>query len=463
MNGKDAENKGDLCSAEREKQGINAEEAVSKTDGKKPGSALLEAAEYVEAVLSAQQVSAVLRTPIPSGRKRHLSLPAAGESDLKKIRSDDLSVSGEEDDKCDADRQAAHNANAGSRNFVRARRNLLTKQDDDSRSNNSFETEKILAAMGELRVGLEQKIEGINRSNSEKFEAMTAEIEKTRMDFNKRIEGLAKKVETQVMKSITKTVETKINSLKTGTEKKIEKLQKTCDLTNKKVLKLKETTLATMKEEMGDELDELHKKLNKLETTVSETRQSNNMQNDQADRKRNIVIRNLDEREHENVLLRANNVISEGLKLRNISFESATRKISRNNSKPGIIIATCKTDQDKESIMSVKRELKNSSRYQKVFVENDLPPGQRKLNSNLRTIVNTIGRDKLLFKGSRILPAETGQGAEYEYGYTGTDYQGRRVEEENRSYEYDRMRNRGNNGRDDRYRGQQGGYRNGEK
>ena len=129
---------------------------------------------------------------------------------------------------------------------------------------------------------------------------------------------------------------------------------------------------------MGDELDdldELHKKLNKLETTVSETRQSNSMQNDQADRKRNIVIRNLDE--HENVLLRANNVISEGLKLRNISFESATRKISRNNSKPGIIIATCKTDQDKESIMIVKRELKNSSRYQKVFVENDLPPGQR--------------------------------------------------------------------------------------
>ena len=331
---------------------------------------------------------------------------------------------------------------------MRARRNLLTKQDADSRSNSSFETEKILAAMGELRVGLEQKIEGMNKSNSEKFEAMTAEIEKTRMDFNKRIEGLAKKVETQVMKSITKTVETKINSLKTGTEKKVDKLQKACDLTNKK--------------EMGDELDELHKKLNKLETTVSETRQSNSMQNDQADRKRNIVIRNLDEREHENVLQRTNNVISEGLKLRNISFESATRKISRNNSKPGIIIATCKNDQDKESIMSVKRELKNSSRYQKVFVENDLPPGQRKLNSNLRIIVNTIGRDKLLFKGSRILPAETGQGAEYEYGYAGTDYQGRRVEKENRSYEYDRGRNRGNNGRDDRYLGQQGGYRNDE-
>ena len=106
------------------------------------------------------------------------------------------------------------------------------------------------------------------------------------------------------------------------------KLQKACELTNKKVLKLEETTMTTMKEELGDEIqfDELHKKVSNLENTVLESRQTINLQNIQADRRRNIVIRNLEEREYVNVLQRADRVVSEGLKLSNILFASEPEK-----------------------------------------------------------------------------------------------------------------------------------------
>lgn len=419
------------------------------------GSTLLEAAEYVEAVMSSQQVSAILRTPMPSGRKRHLSLPAVGESDMKKMKSDNLSVHGEQDE---SDENSLNDSSDGSdggineRGFVRARRNLLlSKKGNGTASGSSFETDRILAAMGDLRVGLENKMEDMNRSNSEKFEAMKTEIEKARMDFNNRMEGLAKKVETRVMKSMAKEMDSKLKHMRTGIDKEINKVQKSCESTSNKVLKLKETTLTTMKEELGDELDTLADRLKSLETKVGEYRQDTSTQSSQEEYKRNIVIRNLCERENENVLQRVNNVVLDGLQLKNITIESATRKDNKNNYKPGLIIATCKTVKDKENIMNKKRELKNSRRYENVFIEHDLPSGQRKLNSNLRTIVNTIGQNKLLFKGSRILPAENGHRTDERSN--DVNQQGRRREErDSRSHRYDERRSSGSSDDVDRQR-----------
>ena len=44
--------------------------------------------------------------------------------------------------------------------------------------------------------------------------------------------------------------------------------------------------------------------------------------------------------------------------------------------------------------MKSKRHLKEYRLYENVFIENDPPKSQRVLNSNLRTIVKTIGQDK---------------------------------------------------------------------
>ena len=52
--------------------------------------------------------------------------------------------------------------------------------------------------------------------------------------------------------------------------------------------------------------------------------------------------------------------------------------------------------------MKHKRNLQNSSRYSKVYIENDIPANQRAINSNVRTIINALGGDRLQLKGSRI-------------------------------------------------------------
>ena len=223
----------------------------------------------------------------------------------------------------------------------------LSHSGKDASSSSALETDMILAAMGDLRTGIEKKIEDLNKYNAEKCEAMKSEIEKSRADFNNRMEALAKTVEKQVMKSMTKEIDTKIKQMRTSINKGV----------NKKFLKLKDTTLTTMKKEMGDELDAMSARLKSLETKVGENCQSASVQTGQEASNRNIIIRNLSEQENENVLQRVNSIVSEGLKPINIDIETATRKTSRNPSSPGLIIATCKTVKDKENIMSKKREL----------------------------------------------------------------------------------------------------------
>ena len=64
----------------------------------------------------------------------------------------------------------------------------------------------------------------INRKNNEKFEPMKNEmeneIERIRNDFNSRMEGSAKKVDTKVSKTIEKELEVKDKVLKTALTKK---------------------------------------------------------------------------------------------------------------------------------------------------------------------------------------------------------------------------------------------------
>ena len=131
--------------------------------------------------------------------------------------------------------------------------------------------------------------------------------------------------------------------------------------------------------------------------------------------KRSIIVRNWDKRENENVRDRVNDFIYNGLKPDRVTVESATRKPTRSDSRAGIVVAVFKSMKDKENIMKRKIDLKMSRHYEKVYVEHNLPPKQRRLNNNLRAIVNTIGSDRLRLKGSRILQTDTDR-----RGHTGT-------------------------------------------
>ena len=114
---------------------------------------------------------------------------------------------------------------------------------------------------------------------------------------------------------------------------------------------------------------------------------------------------------------RVNSLIYNGLRLDTIKVESATRKSSRSESKSGVIVATCKSLKDKEDIMKRKSDLKKSGRYANVYIEHHMQPEQRRLNNNLRTIVNTIGNDRLRLKGSRILSMDNESNYEHSNSY----------------------------------------------
>ena len=67
--------------------------------------------------------------------------------------------------------------------------------------------------------------------------------------------------------------------------------------------------------------------------------------------------------------------------------------------------------------MKNKNKLKDSKCYERVFIENDLPRQQRVLNSNMRAIVNTIGRDKLQVRGSRVNVRRRDSDSDYSNDY----------------------------------------------
>ena len=65
--------------------------------------------------------------------------------------------------------------------------------------------------------------------------------------------------------------------------------------------------------------------------------------------------------------------------------------------------------------MKIKSKLKDSRRYENVYIEHDLSRQQRVFNSYMRTIVNAIGRDKLQVKGSRVNFKNTNSEDQNEY------------------------------------------------
>ncbi|XP_071147441.1 uncharacterized protein PF3D7_1120000-like [Mytilus edulis] len=119
-------------------------------------------------------------------------------------------------------------------------------------------------------------------------------------------------------------------------------------------------------------------------------------------KRNNAIIRNLAESENENLFNKVSGLLKDGLRLKNISIHSVERKRSFREGKPGLVIVKFQNAQDKREVMEVKKTLREARNYRDVFIENDLPKAERMLNANLRHIVNTIGKDKLEIRGSRI-------------------------------------------------------------
>ena len=146
-------------------------------------------------------------------------------------------------------------------------------------------------------------------------------------------------------------------------------------------------------------------------------------------------------------------MILDTIKLENITVVKAERMVNKHNSKPGVVKATLDSKESKTSVMKHKNRLKDSSRYNKVYVENDLPATQRAINANFRTLLNAIGENNLHLRGSRISTRDGQQ--EYQRG---ENYPRRQYNKT--SYNYDTSRSYEKSDYSDRIRERQYSYHN---
>ena len=154
------------------------------------------------------------------------------------------------------------------------------------------------------------------------------------------------------------------------------------------------TEILAVKEELSTRIDGLEVRVMALEeASQGEVSKDNSIAN-------NFVIRNLEEEDRENICEKVNMLLSSELKVYNITIGSVNRKKAFRPNKPGIVVVSCRSSKDKEMVMKSKALLKDSRKYSRVSIDHDKSTQERKQESNMRLLVNTLAKDKLKVIGS---------------------------------------------------------------
>jgi hypothetical protein len=108
----------------------------------------------------------------------------------------------------------------------------------------------------------------------------------------------------------------------------------------------------------------------------------------------NVVIRNLVEKENEELEDHVNNIFAQELQIE-VKVKKLERKVKHNN-KSGVVIAKMKSLDDRGLVLSNKSKLKDSDRYRGVMIYRDKPLHERRMETNMSTLINTVAKDKLI-------------------------------------------------------------------
>jgi len=122
----------------------------------------------------------------------------------------------------------------------------------------------------------------------------------------------------------------------------------------------------------------------------------------------NLIIRNLPQSETESdnsVKEDVDKLIKDGLKLR-VRVVNVVRKQPRHHGDNGVVILTCRNQEDKAAIMKAKATLRNNRAYSRVYIEYDMTYDERNNVTNLKTIAKVIGNDKVFVRGNKLVPRD---------------------------------------------------------
>ena len=409
------------------KDGKPIESNIEHIEAQLPADDYGEAKSYVENVMS-QPLCASVTTPTTNRRKRYLSAPSADTTVKKRkniinLDAETAESDSQNEDVDDADAESDVGSVNGTkgrdnnrRRFVKVRRDLKISCTSDPKET---DTEKVLKAVMDLQLSIDKRFDEMHQENKSIIKQLQDQISDVRKEFNGRIDGLSKKVETKVTQNVKKGIDYKFISVRKDMDNELSKVRKQVKDAEKDIVKVKETIMPTMNECLGDELDELRNRVRQLEEVHRGNNANAEHEKEPSDalKDKNIIIRNFPERENEDVKHRVKNMIRDCLKQKNITVMSAERLVSRNSSAPSIVKVTLDSKESKQSVMKNKHRLKDSSRYRHAFIEHDIPATQRRINANFRTLLHALGDNNLHLRGSRISSRQERQDNQYSPQY----------------------------------------------
>ena len=373
-----------------------------------------EAQSYVDSVMTQPFCNSVTATPTANRRKRYLSAPSV-DSTMKKRKNGRKSDKGTtDDDSCREVRQDSSSdsdiSSGAESNIKRKGRRRILKpkreQKSESRSDsNNMGTEVVLKAVRDLQASIDKRFDEMKTESQSVVKQLQDQIGKVREEFNSRMDGLTKKVETKVTQNVRKAIDDKVKGIKKDLDSELTRVKNHIKETEKGVLRVKETIIPILDERIADELEEIRNKVEGIEKGLKEQKRDSvsNMQGIGEDtRIKNIIIRNFPERLDEDIKKRVHYMIRDTLNLKNIRVVEAVRLPNKNRSNPGIVKATLDSKESKQLVMQHKKKLKDSTRYCKAFIENDVPAAQRAINANFRAVLHALGESNLQLRGSRI-------------------------------------------------------------
>ncbi|VDI09228.1 Hypothetical predicted protein [Mytilus galloprovincialis] len=162
--------------------------------------------------------------------------------------------------------------------------------------------------------------------------------------------------------------------------------------------------VSKVKNEFKQDIETLNVKIEEVQKSCEDIKR---VKPKQPDIRNNIVIRNLpyDEREKDNKEITKNVVqalFKDGLALTNVDIKSVARK-QGNERSPGVVIVELNDFNKKKEIFKKNKDLKESRKYDKVYIDNDMPLETRIHQNNMRTLLKELGKERsFTFSGNRL-------------------------------------------------------------
>ena len=192
-------------------------------------------------------------------------------------------------------------------------------------------------------------------------------------DLSSRIDrlesGLEKRITTKVAQILDKRVNSEFNRIQKDVDNQISSFKD------------------SFRAEVAADIEDINDRIGSLRTEGSTS---------QPDLSRNIIVRNLPETTFERIESKVHALFRDGLKINDITVDSAERKVPQESSdKPGVVVVTMKSKEDKKKVMSVKRKLKDHRQYSKVYIDQDKTKAERLMGSNCRAILSAVKQGAL--------------------------------------------------------------------